>query len=129
MAGGRTPPSADRGRPPRPRPLRRYGQNHLVDTNVLRLIVEQAAVGPDDVVLEVGPADGLLARPLLERAAVVHAIEIDRRFVPRLEELAAADTRLRLHVGDALRLDLLALQPPPTRSSPTCRTRSPSPWS
>ncbi len=112
MDEGRRPPrDADRARP---RPLRRYGQNHLVDANVLRLIVEQAAVGPDDVVLEVGPAGGLLTRPLLERASVVHAVEIDRRFVPRLEELAAAEPRLRLHVGDALRLDLLALDPPPT---------------
>jgi len=107
--GGSAP--ADRARP---RPLRRYGQNHLVDANVLRLIVEQAAVGPDDVVLEVGPAGGRLTRPLLERAAVVHAVEVDRRYVPQLETLAASDRRLRLHVGDALRLDLLALEPPPT---------------
>ncbi len=114
MAERHAPPPADRGRPPRPRPLRRYGQNHLVDANVLRLIVEQAAVGPDDVVLEVGPAGGLLTRPLLERAAAVHAVEIDRRFLPRLEELAAADPRLRLHVGDALRMDLVTLDPPPT---------------
>jgi 16S rRNA (adenine1518-N6/adenine1519-N6)-dimethyltransferase len=100
--------------PDRPRPLRRYGQNHLVDRNVLRLIVEQAAVGPDDVVLEIGPAGGLLTRPLLERAATVHAVEIDRRYVPGLERLAGTDPRLRLHVGDALRLDLVALDPPPT---------------
>jgi 16S rRNA (adenine1518-N6/adenine1519-N6)-dimethyltransferase len=107
-------PPAVAAMPDRPRPLRRYGQNHLVDTNVLRLIVEQAAVGPDDVVLEVGPAAGLLTRPLLERAATVHAVEIDRRFVPGLERLAGTDPRLRLHVGDALRLDLVALDPPPT---------------
>ena len=51
---------------------------------------------------------------LLERARLVHAFEIDRRWLPRLEELAAADPRLVLHVGDALKADLGALEPPPT---------------
>ena len=75
----------DRSRPPRPHAMRRYGQNHLVDKNILRAIVDQAAVGADDVVLEVGAAGGLLTRPLLERARLVHAFEIDRRWLPRLE--------------------------------------------
>jgi 16S rRNA (adenine1518-N6/adenine1519-N6)-dimethyltransferase len=94
--------------------MRRYGQNHLVDKNILHAIVDQAAVGPDDVVLEVGAAGGLLTRPLLERARLVHAFEIDRRWLPPLEELAAADPRLVLHAGDALKADLGALDPPPT---------------
>ena len=66
--------AGDRSRPPRPHALRRYGQNHLVDANILRVIVDQAAVGPDDVVLEVGAAGGLLTRPLVERARLVHAL-------------------------------------------------------
>jgi 16S rRNA (adenine1518-N6/adenine1519-N6)-dimethyltransferase len=104
----------DRSRPPRPKALRRYGQNHLVDGNILRAIVDQAAVGPDDVVLEVGAAGGLLTRPLLQRARLVHAFEIDGRWLPRLEELAAAQPGLRLHAGDALKADLGALDPAPT---------------
>ena len=106
--------AGDRSRPPRPHALRRYGQNHLVDKNILHAIVDQAAAGPDDVVLEVGAAGGLLTRPMLERARLVHAFEIDRRWLPRLEELAAADPRLVLHAGDALKADLAALDPPPT---------------
>ena len=112
-AGGR-PGTGDHNRPPRPHAMRRYGQNHLVDKNILHAIVDQAAVGPDDVVLEVGAAGGLLTRPLLERARLVHAFEIDRRWLPRLEELAVADPRLVLHAGDALKADLAALDPPPT---------------
>ncbi len=110
--GGRA--AGDRSRPPRPHALRRYGQNHLVDKNVLHAIVDQAAVSPDDVVLEVGAAGGLLTRPVLERARLVHAFEIDRRWLPRLEELAAAEPRFVLHAGDALKADLGALEPPPT---------------
>jgi 16S rRNA (adenine1518-N6/adenine1519-N6)-dimethyltransferase len=94
--------------------MRRYGQNHLVDRNILHAIVDQAAVGPDDVVLEVGAAGGLLTLPMLERARRVHAFEIDRRWLPRLEELAKAEPRLVLHAGDALKADLGALEPPPT---------------
>jgi 16S rRNA (adenine1518-N6/adenine1519-N6)-dimethyltransferase len=94
--------------------MRRYGQNHLVDKNVLHAIVEQAAVNPDDVVLEVGAAGGLLTRPVLERVRLVHAFEIDRRWLPRLEELAGAEPRLVLHAGDALKADLSALEPSPS---------------
>jgi 16S rRNA (adenine1518-N6/adenine1519-N6)-dimethyltransferase len=113
-AAGGAPAAGDRSRPPRPHALRRYGQNHLVDKNVLHAIVDQACAGPDDVVLEVGAAGGLLTRPMLDRARLVHAFEIDRRWLPRLEELAAADPRLVLHAGDALKADLAALDPPPT---------------
>ena len=106
--------AGDRSRPPRPHALRRYGQNHLVDVNILRAIVEQAAVGDADVVLEVGAADGQLTKPLLDRARLVHAFEIDRRYVERLERLAAERPGLRVHPGDAMRQDLTALDPPPT---------------
>ncbi len=104
----------DRSRPPRPRALRRLGQNHLVDRNILRAIVEQADVSPGDVVLEVGAAGGLLTLPLLERARAVHAFEIDARWLPRLRELAAARPALHLHEGDAMKADLIELAPPPT---------------
>ena len=106
--------AGDRSRPPRPHALHRYGQNHLVDGNILRAIVKQAAVGPDDVVLEVGAADGQLTRPLLERARLVHAFEIDHRYASRLAKLAAEHPNLAVYSGDALKQDLAALDPPPT---------------
>ena len=103
-----------RNRPPRPRSLHRYGQNHLVDTNILRAIVAQAAVQEDDVVLEVGAADGQLTRPLLKQASIVHAFEIDGRFAAGLNRLAVEHGNLRVHLGDALKHDLGALTPAPT---------------
>ena len=114
MSGAGAPSAGDRSRPPRPHAMRRYGQNHLVDKNILQAIVDQADAGADDVVLEVGAAGGLLTRPLLERARLVHTFEIDRRWLPRLEELAASDPRLVLHAGDAMKADLTTLDPPPT---------------
>jgi len=106
--------AGERRRPPRPHALHRYGQNHLVDGNILRAIVKQAAVDPDDVVLEVGAADGQLTRPLLARARVVHVFEIDHRYASRLSRLAAERPNLIVHPGDALKQDLAALDPAPT---------------
>ena len=92
------------------RALHRYGQHFLVDRNVLAEIVERSSVGPEDVVLEVGPGPGVLTRALLERMDIngggcLHAVELDERMKPGLEALAARDPRLKLHWGDALRLD------------------------
>jgi 16S rRNA (adenine1518-N6/adenine1519-N6)-dimethyltransferase len=99
---------------PRPAPRRRYGQHHLVDAGTLAAILALADVRPDDVVLEVGAADGLLTRPLAERAAAVHAFEVDRRFGDALASLANACPGLHVVMQDALRADLRALEPPPT---------------
>jgi len=101
-------------RPPRPTPLKRYGQNHLVDTNTLKAIVRMAAVQPDDVVLEVGPATGQLTKHLVAKAALVHAFEIDARFADGLQSLATEHTNLRVHMGDALKSPLDRLDPAPT---------------
>ena len=76
--------------------------------------MKQAAVGPDDVVLEVGAADGQLTRPLLERARLVYAFEIDHRYASRLAKLATEHANLFVHPGDALKQDLALLDPPPT---------------
>lgn len=67
-------------------PRRRHGQHFLRDAHVLEAIVEAAGVGPDDVVLEVGPGPGLLTRHLLARGARVVGIEID----PAMERVADA---------------------------------------
>jgi 16S rRNA (adenine1518-N6/adenine1519-N6)-dimethyltransferase len=106
-------PARDHDRPPRPRSLRRYGQNHLVDANVLGVILALAGVHPDDVVLEVGAATGVLTGRLVDRARTVHAFEIDGRFAAGLEELAAQHPSIRLHVADALKYPLDRLVPAP----------------
>ena len=83
------------------RPRKRYGQHFLHDPRVLARIVEAIAPRPGDVLIEIGPGEGALTRPLLERAQSLHAIEVDRDLAARLRELPG----LILHEGDALEFD------------------------
>jgi 16S rRNA (adenine1518-N6/adenine1519-N6)-dimethyltransferase len=93
------------------RPKKELGQHFLVDVNILGVIGRLADLSPDDVVLEVGPGLGGLTRYLAERVELVHAVEIDRALAARLPELP----NVRLELGDALRLDLAELAPPPSK--------------
>jgi 16S rRNA (adenine1518-N6/adenine1519-N6)-dimethyltransferase len=92
----------------------RLGQNFLADPNLLEAIVRESAVGPDDVVLEVGPGTGVLTERLADRARHVHAIEIDRRLAPGLEAVAAR-SNVTLHWVDVMSADLSTLRPAPSK--------------
>jgi 16S rRNA (adenine1518-N6/adenine1519-N6)-dimethyltransferase len=91
----------------------RLGQNFLSDPNLLDAIVRDAELGDTEVVLEVGAGEGVLTRRLVAAAGHVHSIEIDRRLEPALADLAASPA-VELHWGDAMELDLGALEPAPT---------------
>jgi 16S rRNA (adenine1518-N6/adenine1519-N6)-dimethyltransferase len=91
----------------------RLGQNFLADPNLLDAIVRDAELGPEDVVLEIGPGEGVLTERLAEAAGHVHAVEIDRGLAAALEPVAGLPN-VDLHWGDAVRLDLAGLRPPPT---------------
>lgn len=93
----------------------RLGQNFLADKNLLQAIVRDAAPQADDVVLEVGGGEGALTGELAPLVATVHVIELDQRLRPQLESVAAAHRNVELHFGDAMRLDLGALDPAPSR--------------
>jgi 16S rRNA (adenine1518-N6/adenine1519-N6)-dimethyltransferase len=94
---------------------RELGQHFLVDENLLGVIGRLAELDPEDVALEVGPGLGILTAYLADRVALVHAVEIDRSLEPRLREAFAGRGNVELHIGDALRLDLASLVPPPAK--------------
>jgi 16S rRNA (adenine1518-N6/adenine1519-N6)-dimethyltransferase len=91
----------------------RLGQNFLADPNLLDAIVRDAELGPADVVLEVGAGEGVLTERLAGAAAHVHSIELDRGLAVELARVAALPN-VELHWGDAMRVDLAALEPAPT---------------
>ncbi len=84
------------------RPDRRLGQHFLVDGNLLRMLVREAAVGPTDTVLEVGAAIGNLTELLTERAGWVVAVEIDPALAFIAKERLAAAGNLDYVVSDIL---------------------------
>jgi len=94
-------------------PKKELGQHFLADENILGVIGRLAELESEDVVLEVGPGLGVLTRYLAARVDHVHAVEIDRSLAPRLADLDGAT--VSLHWGDALALDLAALDPTPNK--------------
>jgi 16S rRNA (adenine1518-N6/adenine1519-N6)-dimethyltransferase len=68
---------------------------------VLARIVDAIAPRSGDVLVEIGPGEGALTRPLLERAGAMHAIEVDRDLAARLRDLPG----LTVHEADALDFD------------------------
>ena len=92
-------------------PKKELGQHFLVDENILGVIARLGGLDAGDVVLEIGPGLGVLTRYLAERVALVHAVEIDRSLEPHLPRLP----NVRIELGDALRLDLADLEPPPVK--------------
>ena len=86
------------------------GQHFLLDLNITRKIARLSGAREGDLIIEVGPGPGGLTRALLETGARVIAVEKDPRFVPLLEELAAAvGGRLTILLADALDVDEAAL--------------------
>ena len=96
-------------------PNRELGQHFLVDENILGVIGRLAELGPEDVVLEIGPGLGVLTGYLADRVARVHAVEIDRGLKPALDERLAGRENVELIFGDALNVDLADLDPPPSK--------------
>jgi 16S rRNA (adenine1518-N6/adenine1519-N6)-dimethyltransferase len=97
------------------RPNRDLGQNFLVDSNVLDVIGRAAELTPEDVVLEVGGGLGVLSEYLAERVGHVHVVELDRDLEFALRDALDPYPNTTLHLVDALKLDLQALDPAPNK--------------
>ncbi len=91
-------------------PRKRFGQHFLHDPYVLGRIVDAIAPQPGEALVEIGPGEGALTRPLLARVPSLTAIEIDRDLAAALAaEFAPA--RLEVIVADALEYDFARLPP------------------
>jgi 16S rRNA (adenine1518-N6/adenine1519-N6)-dimethyltransferase len=84
-------------------PNRRFGQNFLVDGNLMRRIVDESELDPArDVVLEVGTGTGSLTLMLSDRAARVVTVEADKKLIPVTEEVLAGRANVRSLIADVL---------------------------
>jgi 16S rRNA (adenine1518-N6/adenine1519-N6)-dimethyltransferase len=90
---------------------KRFGQNFLVDQNIIADIVRAIRPEPDDNMVEIGPGLGALTRPLLKQLNKLHVVEIDRDIIARLKTDYPQD-RIVIHEGDALKFDFATLGTP-----------------
>lgn len=89
-------------------PRKRFGQNFLIDRQVIADIVAVIHPQPDDVMVEIGPGLGAITQPLLKTLHHLHVVEIDRDIVARLHREYAPE-RLTVHACDALKFDFSSL--------------------
>ena len=83
-------------------PKHRMGQNFLIDLNIHELIVEEAKVGPDDVILEVGPGAGALTAMMAGRGAMVVAVDVDPAMAKLTQQAVTGFPSVRVLDTDAL---------------------------
>lgn len=91
------------------RPLKRLGQNFLVDAGVRDAIVRAVLQAPVDGVVEVGPGPGGLTQGLLAAGARVLALEVDPRMRAVLQDVLGACSNLTVLATDARDLSWMAL--------------------
>jgi 16S rRNA (adenine1518-N6/adenine1519-N6)-dimethyltransferase len=97
------------------RRARELGQNFLRDPNILGVIGRVAELEGEDVVLEIGGGQGVLSAYLAERVAWVHVVEVDEHLREALGGALAPFANVSLCWGDAMRVDLSAMRPGPTK--------------
>lgn len=90
---------------------KRFGQNFLVDQNIIADIIRAIRPEANDNMVEIGPGLGALTRPLLKLLNVLHVVEIDRDIIARLKTDYPQD-KIVIHEGDALKFDLAELPAP-----------------
>ncbi|NUN08172.1 MAG: 16S rRNA (adenine(1518)-N(6)/adenine(1519)-N(6))-dimethyltransferase RsmA [Ignavibacteriaceae bacterium] len=85
------------------KPLKKFGQNYLIDKNIINKIVEEIAPAESDTIIEIGPGTGALTYPLSRKVNTLHAVELDSRVI---EELSRNIPNLRMINADFLKSDI-----------------------
>lgn len=85
---------------------KKYGQNFLIDTNILEKIVSASAVTDQDCILEIGPGIGTMTQYLAKSAKEVIAVEIDKALIPILEDTLSGYDNVTIINEDILKLDI-----------------------
>lgn len=89
-------------------PRKRFGQNFLIDQSIIAQIIAEVGPQKQDNLVEIGPGLGALTRPLLQIVDHLHAVEIDRDIVSRLQK-ECPSSGLTIHAADALKFDFSSL--------------------
>lgn len=85
---------------------KKFGQNFLIDGNILDKIVDAAEITEEDCVLEIGPGIGTMTQYLAERAKMVIAVEIDKNLIPILQDTLSSYNNVTVINEDILKVDI-----------------------
>ncbi len=85
---------------------KKYGQNFLIDANILEHIVKSAELTKEDCVIEIGPGIGTMTQYLVEQAQKVIAVEIDQTLIPVLEDTLSTYQNVMIINQDILKVDI-----------------------
>lgn len=85
---------------------KKFGQNFLIDTNVLDRIISSAEITREDCVLEIGPGIGTMTQYLAESAGEVVAVEIDKALIPILQDTLSEYDNVTVINDDILKVDI-----------------------
>ncbi len=85
---------------------KKFGQNFLIDGNILEKIVDAAQITEEDCVLEIGPGIGTMTQYLAERAKSVVAVEIDKNLIPILQDTLSSYNNVTIINEDILKVDI-----------------------
>lgn len=96
------------------RPRKRFGQHFLRDQSVIDRIVAAIAPKINDRLIEIGPGEGVLSRPLLEASGCLQVVELDRDLASALSQRLGEPRGLIIHQDDALRFDYASLAVEPS---------------
>jgi len=88
---------------------KKFGQNFLIDSNILENIISSAEISDEDFVLEIGPGIGTMTQYLCESAREVVAVEIDKMLIPILEDTLSEYKNVTVINEDILKVDIKAL--------------------
>ena len=83
-----------------------FGQNFLIDTNILDNIAKAAEISKDDFIIEIGPGIGSLTQVMAEYAGKVLAFEIDKTLLPILSETLGDYDNIEIINQDILKADI-----------------------
>ena len=90
------------------RARKRFGQNFLTDTSIVRQIADRYH-NIEQTIVEIGPGRGALTEALLDSGSKVIALELDRDLIPLLQRQFGPRSNFELHQGDALKFDWSSL--------------------
>lgn len=89
---------------------KRFGQHFLHDNSVIARIIAVLSPKPDEHLIEIGPGQGALTFPLLEKVKQLEVVEIDRDLIAELKKYNQEKGELIIHPGDVLKFNFAALK-------------------